>query len=143
MAQESPPMYERFTDRARKVMLLANQEAQRFNHEYIGLLGLVAENNGVAANVLKNLGIDLRKIRIEVEKIVQSGPDMATIGGRSQTPRAKKVIEYSMEEARNLNHNLRRHRTHPAWPVARAGRRCCASADESWADAGGWAKSGF
>ena len=71
-------MYERFTDRARKVMQLANQEAQRFNHEYIGtehiLLGLVKEGSGVAANVLKNLDIDLRKIRLEVEKIVQHGP---------------------------------------------------------------------
>ncbi len=102
-------MYERFTDRARKVMQLANQEAQRFNHEYIGtehiLLGLVKEGSGVAANVLKNLDIDLRKIRLEVEKIVQSGPDMVTLGKLPQTPRAKKVIEYSIEEARNLNHN--------------------------------------
>ena len=102
-------MYERFTDRARKVMQLANQEAQRFNHEYIGtehiLLGLVKEGSGVAANVLKNLDVDLRKIRIEVEKIVQSGPDMVTMGKLPQTPRAKKVIEYAMEEARNLNHN--------------------------------------
>ena len=102
-------MYERFTDRARKVMQLANQEAQRFNHEYIGtehiLLGLVKEGSGVAANVLKNLDADLRKIRLEVEKIVQSGPDMVTMGKLPQTPRAKKVIEYAMEEARNLNHN--------------------------------------
>ncbi|MCX7409175.1 MAG: ATP-dependent Clp protease ATP-binding subunit [Planctomycetales bacterium] len=102
-------MYERFTDRARKVMQLANQEAQRFNHEYIGtehiLLGLVKEGSGVAANVLKNLEVDLRKIRLEVEKIVQSGPDMVTMGKLPQTPRAKKVIEYAMEEARNLNHN--------------------------------------
>jgi ATP-dependent Clp protease ATP-binding subunit ClpC len=102
-------MYERFTDRARKVMQLANQEAQRFNHEYIGtehiLLGLVKEGSGVAANVLKNLDVDLRKIRLEVEKLVQSGPEMVTIGKLPQTPRAKKVIEYSMEEARNLNHN--------------------------------------
>src|SRR5437879_4880340 len=102
-------MYERFTDRARKVMQLANQEAQRFNHEYVGtehvLLGLVKEGSGVAANVLKNLDVDLRKIRIEVEKLVQSGPDMVTMGKLPHTPRAKKVIEYAMEEARNLNHN--------------------------------------
>src|SRR3954466_3868507 len=102
-------MYERFTDRARKGMQLANQEAQRFNHEYIGtehiLLGLVKEGSGVAANVLKNLDVDLRKIRLEVEKLVQSGPDMVTMGKLPQTRRAKKVIEYSMEEARNLNHN--------------------------------------
>jgi len=102
-------MYERFTDRARKVMQLANQEAQRFNHEYIGtehiLLGLVKEDSGVVANVLKNLDIDLRKIRLEVEKIVQSGPDMVTMGKLPHTPRAKKVLELAIEEARNLNHN--------------------------------------
>jgi len=90
-------------------MQLANQEAQRFNHEYIGtehiLLGLVKEGSGVAANVLKNLEVDLRKIRLEVEKLVQSGPEMVTVGKLPQTPRAKKVIEYSMEEARNLNHS--------------------------------------
>src|SRR6201987_4237349 len=102
-------MYERFTDRARKVMQLANQEAERFTHEYIGtehiLLGLVKEGSGVAANVLKNLDIDLRKIRLEIEKIVQSGPAMVTMGKLPQTPRAKKVIEYPIEEAPNLNHN--------------------------------------
>src|SRR6188768_1728214 len=102
-------MFERFTDRARKVMALANQEAQRFNHEYIGtehiLLGLVKEGSGVGANVLKNLDVDLRKVRLEVEKLVKSGPDMVTMGKLPQTPRAKKVIEYSIEEARNLGHN--------------------------------------
>ncbi len=102
-------MFERFTDRARKVMALANQEAQRFNHEYIGtehiLLGLVKEGSGVGANVLKRLDVDLRKVRLEVEKLVKSGPDMVTMGKLPQTPRAKKVIEYAIEEARNLNHN--------------------------------------
>src|SRR5258705_3470604 len=102
-------MFERFTDRARKVMALANQEAQRFNHEYIGtehiLLGLVKEGSGVGANVLKNLDVDLRKVRVEVEQLVKSGPDMVTMGKLPETPRAKKVIEYAIEEARNLNHN--------------------------------------
>ena len=102
-------MFERFTDRARKVMALANQEAQRFNHEYIGtehiLLGLVKEGSGVGANVLKNLDVDLRKVRLEVEKLVKAGPEMVTMGKLPQTPRAKKVIEYAIEEARNLNHN--------------------------------------
>ena len=102
-------MFERFTDRARKVMALANQEAQRFNHEYIGtehiLLGLVKEGSGVGANVLKNLSVDLRKVRLEVEKLVKSGPDMVTMGKLPQTPRAKKVIEFAIEEARTLNHN--------------------------------------
>jgi len=90
-------------------MALANQEAQRFNHEYIGtehiLLGLVKEGSGVGANVLKNMDVDLRKVRLEVEKLVKSGPDMVTMGKLPQTPRAKKVIEYAIEEARNLNHN--------------------------------------
>ena len=102
-------MFERLTARARKVMALANQEAQRFNHEYIGtehiLLGLVKEGSGVGANVLKHLEIDLRKVRLEVEKLVKSGPDMVTMGKLPQTPRAKKVIEYAIEEARSLNHN--------------------------------------
>jgi ATP-dependent Clp protease ATP-binding subunit ClpC len=102
-------MFERFTDRARKVMALANQEAQRFNHEYIGtehiLLGLVKEGSGVGANVLKNLDVDIKKLRLEIEKLVKSGPDMVSMGKLPQTPRAKKVIEYAIEEARALNHN--------------------------------------
>ncbi len=102
-------MFERFTDRARKVMTLANQEAQRFNHEYIGtehiLLGLVKEGSGVGANVLKNLDLDLRKIRLAVEQLVKSGPATVTMGRLPQTPRTKKAIEYAIEEARNLNHN--------------------------------------
>jgi ATP-dependent Clp protease ATP-binding subunit ClpC len=104
-------MYERFTDRARKVMQLANQEARRFNHEYIGtehiLLGLVQEGSGVAADVLKNLDTDLRKIRLEVEKLVMQAPapDELSSGKMPPTPRAKKVIEYAIEEARGLSHN--------------------------------------
>src|ERR1700734_932708 len=103
-------MFERFTDRARKVMALANQEAQRFNHEYIGtehiLLGLVKEGSSIGANVLKDLDVDLRKVRLEVEKLVKSGPDMVTMVKLPQTPRTKKVIGYAIEEARNLNHNF-------------------------------------
>ena len=102
-------MYERFTDRSRKVMQLANQEAQRFNHEYVGtehiLLGLIKEASGIACKILEMRDIDLRKVRLEVEKLVQSGPEMVPMGKLPQTPRAKKVIEFSMEEARNLNHN--------------------------------------
>src|SRR6266540_4070973 len=102
-------MYERFTDRARKVMQLASQEAQRFNHEYIGtehfLLGLIKEGSGVAANVLKNLDIDPRKVRLEVEKIVQAGPPTSVQGKLPQSPRAKKVLDFAIEEARGLNHN--------------------------------------
>ena len=102
-------MFDRFTDRAKKVMNLARQEAQRFNHEYLGtehvLLGLVQEGSGVAANVLKNMGVDLARIRAEVEKLVKSGPSMVTMGQLPFTPRAKKVLELSMEEAHNLGHN--------------------------------------
>ena len=90
-------MYERFTDRAKKIMQLANQEAQRLRHEYIGtehiLLGLVREGSGVAANVLRNLRVDLRDIRLEVEKLLAVGTD-ATKGKLPLTPRAKRVIEY-------------------------------------------------
>ncbi len=102
-------MYEKFSDRARKVMQLANQEAQRFHYEYIGpehiLLGLVKEGGGVAVNVLKNLDIDLLQIKVQVEMIVMAQPDRGVMGKLPQTPRAKKVIEYSIEEARKLNHN--------------------------------------
>ncbi len=83
-------------------MALANEEAQRFNHEYIGtehiLLGCVKEEAG--AKLLEGLGVDLRKMRREVEKLVKSGPDMVTMGKVPLTPRAKKIVEYSIEEAR-------------------------------------------
>ncbi|MCC6671346.1 MAG: ATP-dependent Clp protease ATP-binding subunit [Planctomycetes bacterium] len=102
-------MFDRFTDRAKKVMSFARQEAQKFNHEYIGtehiLLGLIQEGSGVAANVLKNMNIDLEKIRHEVEKLVKTGPSMVTMGQLPFTPRAKKVLELSMEEASQLSHN--------------------------------------
>ena len=102
-------MFERFTDRARRVMGLANQEAVRFNHESIGtehiLLGLIKEGSGVAANVLRNLGVDLKHIRMEIEKKVPSGHEMVTVGRLPFTPRAKKVIELAFEEARALGHN--------------------------------------
>ncbi len=88
-------MFDKFTDRARKVMALAREEAKKFNHEYIGtehiLLGLIKEGSGVAANVLQNLDIDLKKIRMEVEKIVQAGPDLVSVGQLPFTPRVKKV----------------------------------------------------
>ena len=102
-------MFDRFTDRARKVMTYARQEAIRFNHDYVGtehiLLGLVKEGSGVAANVLENLGVDLEKVRLEVEKLVRTGPATVTKGDKPYTSRAKKVLELAMEEARNLDHN--------------------------------------
>jgi ATP-dependent Clp protease ATP-binding subunit ClpC len=100
-------MHNRFTDRAKKVMQLASQEAQRFNHEYVGtehiLIGIVKEGCGVAAKVLKNLGVDSPRICFEVDKIVQSGPEALTPGMPRPTPRAKRMLEYSIEEARRLN----------------------------------------
>lgn len=102
-------MYERFTDRARKVMQLANQEAQRFNHEYIGtehvLLGLIKEGSGVAANVLKNMDVDIRKVRLEVERLIAVAPEATAMGKLPLTPRAKKIIEWSLVESKELGHN--------------------------------------
>ncbi len=102
-------MFERFTERARKVMALANQEAQRFNHEHLGtehiLLGLVKEGSGVGPYALKNLGVDLHKVRVAVEKRIKAGPDMVSMGKLPQTEHSKKVLEHAVEEARNLSHN--------------------------------------
>jgi len=102
-------MFERFTERARKVILLAKGEAKRFNHDYIGtehiLLGLLREGKGVAAAVLKSLGLSLNKIRLEIEKLVKPGPPTKIEGDVPFTPRAKKVMELAMEEARALGHN--------------------------------------
>lgn len=102
-------MYEKFTDRARKVMQLASQEAQRFNHESIGtehlLLGLVKEGSGLAVRVLKNLDVDRRKIRREVEKIVKANPLSLAQDRLPLTRHATKVVEYAIGEAQNLNHD--------------------------------------
>jgi len=90
-------------------MGLARQEAQRFNHDYIGtehiLLGLIQEGSGVAADVLKNLDVDPKRIRQEIEKLVSHGTTMVTMGQLPFTPRAKKVLELALEEASNLGHN--------------------------------------
>ena len=103
------PAFNRFTERARKVILLAKEEAKRFRHGYIGtehlLLGLVKEGEGVAAAVLTSLGLDFENIKFEVEKLVQTGPEKVTSNDIPFTPRAKKVIELAMDEARNLGHN--------------------------------------
>jgi len=102
-------MFNRFTERARKVIVYAKEEARRFNHDYIGtehlLLGLVREGEGVAAAVLQKLGLDLETIRIEVEKLVQPGPQTQVLGDIPFTPRSKKALELSAEEARALGHN--------------------------------------
>ncbi|MDE2747009.1 MAG: ATP-dependent Clp protease ATP-binding subunit [Chloroflexota bacterium] len=100
--------FDKFTERARRVLTLAQEEAQRFNHNYIGtehlLLGLVREGDGVAAKVLSNLGVELGKVRSAVEFIIGRG-DRAVLGEIGLTPRAKKVIELAVDEARRLNHH--------------------------------------
>src|SRR5439155_21185051 len=100
--------YDKFTERARRVLTLAQEEALRFNHNYIGtehlLLGLVREGEGVAAKVLANLGVELNKVRSAVEFIIGRG-DRAVMGEIGLTPRAKKVIELSVDEARRLRHH--------------------------------------
>ncbi len=99
--------FEKFSERARRVLSLAQEEAQRFNHNYIGtehiLLGLVRETDGVAAKVLSNLGIELSKVRSAVEFIIGRGERSGT-GDIGLTPRAKKVIELAVDEARRLGH---------------------------------------
>src|SRR5690349_1175095 len=100
--------FDKFTERARKVLSLAQEEAQRFNHPYIGtehlLLGLVREGEGVAARVLTNMGVQLPKVRSAVEFIIGRG-EGAVIGDIGLTPRAKKVLELAVDEGRRLNHH--------------------------------------
>jgi ATP-dependent Clp protease ATP-binding subunit ClpC len=100
--------FDKFTDRARKVLTLAQDEAQRFNHNYIGtehlLLGLVREGEGVAARVLENMNVELAKVRTAVEFIIGRG-DRPVVGVVGLTQRAKRVIELAIDEARRLGHN--------------------------------------
>ena len=100
--------FDKFTERARKVLALAQEEAHRFNHNYIGtehiLLGLIREGSGVGAKTLVNLGADLGKVRAAVEFIIGRG-ERKSRGEVGLTPRAKKVIELAVDEARQLNHN--------------------------------------
>ena len=103
-----PSRFEKFSERARRVLSLAQEEAQRFNHNYIGtehiLLGLVRETEGVAAKVLANLSVELVKVRSAVEFIIGRG-ERPTPGEIGLTPRAKKVIELAVDEARRLGHH--------------------------------------
>jgi hypothetical protein len=103
-------MYEQFTDRARKVLQLANQEAQHLNHESIApehiLLGLVKEGTGVAAKLFMNLRVSLQKIRLEVEKIAPAGPQVMSPGKLPYAPETMQVIENAIEEANKLQHNF-------------------------------------
>ncbi len=102
-------MSNRFTERAQRVILIAQEEAKRLNHDYVGtehiLLGLIALGEGVAAQVLANLGVDLRRVRSEIEKIVGTGDNVMLLGEIPFTPRAKKVLEYAVEEAQHMGHS--------------------------------------
>ena len=101
-------MFERFTDRARRVVVLAQDEARRLDHDYIGtehlLLGLLHEGQGVAAQALDGLGVDLAEVRRRVEEIIGRGQH-APSGHIPFTPRAKKVLELSLREALDLGHD--------------------------------------
>jgi ATP-dependent Clp protease ATP-binding subunit ClpC len=102
-------MHDKFTERVRKVIYLAREEAARLQHDYIGtehlLLGVIREGEGIAATVLNNLGLDLDRIRQEVENMVSPSGGTMTIGEIPFTPRAKRVLELAVEEARTLGHN--------------------------------------
>ncbi|MFO8053223.1 MAG: Clp protease N-terminal domain-containing protein, partial [Candidatus Omnitrophota bacterium] len=102
-------MFNRFTERARKVLVLAKEESRRFNHDYIGtehiLLGLIREGEGVACAVLQNIGMDLGRLRAEIEKLMSPGAAASVLGDIPFTPRAKKALELATEEARSLGHN--------------------------------------
>lgn len=102
-------MFERFTERARRILTLAQEEARRLAHDYIGsehiLLGLIREGEGMACEVLNQLGINLESVRIEVEKHISKGSGIPTMGNATFTPHAKRVLEMAVDEARTLNHN--------------------------------------
>src|ERR671935_386622 len=101
--------FDRFNDRAKRVLALAQDEAIRFNHNYIGtehlLLGLVREGEGVAARVLDSLGVELSKVRTAVEFIIGRGDSTTSPSEITLSPRTKKVIELAIDEARKLGHS--------------------------------------
>ncbi|HEV8663083.1 MAG TPA: ATP-dependent Clp protease ATP-binding subunit [Candidatus Methylomirabilis sp.] len=102
-------MFERFTERARKVIILAREEAIRLGHNFVGtehlLLGLIREGDGLAVAILKKLNVNLSAVKSDVEKIVSVGSEVAPAGEIPFTPQAKKVLEYAISEARSLGHN--------------------------------------
>ena len=101
-------MFERFTEKAIKVVMLAQEEARRLGHNFVGteqiMLGLIGEGTGIAAKVLKSMGISLKEARVEVEKIIGRGSGFVAVE-IPFTPRAKRVLELALEEARQLGHN--------------------------------------
>ena len=102
-------MFERFTERARKVIILAREEAIRLGHNFVGtehlLLGLIREGDGLAVAILKKLNVNISAVKAEIEKIVSAGSEFSPAGEIPFTPQAKKVLEYAISEARSLGHN--------------------------------------
>lgn len=109
-AQPTQMMFERFTEKAIKVVMLAQEEARRLGHNFVGteqiLLGLIGESTGIAAKVLKSMGVNLKDARVEVEKIIGRGSGFVAVE-IPFTPRAKRVLELSLEEARQLGVSFR------------------------------------
>ncbi|MBI3016344.1 MAG: ATP-dependent Clp protease ATP-binding subunit ClpC, partial [Candidatus Tectomicrobia bacterium] len=102
-------MFKRFTERARKVIILAREEAERYQHEYLGtehiLLGILKDGGGIAITVMQKLGADLKQVRLEIERHLPKSLNTTIVGDIPFTPRAKKVLEYAVEEARLMGHN--------------------------------------
>ncbi|TAK04324.1 MAG: ATP-dependent Clp protease ATP-binding subunit, partial [Candidatus Manganitrophaceae bacterium] len=102
-------MFEKFTDRGRKIIILAREEAERHQNDYLGtehlVLALLREGDGIALAVIKKMGLSIEQIRLEVERNLPSGSNTMTFGEIPFTPRVKKVIEYAVEEAKLLGHN--------------------------------------
>ncbi len=144
LARHAVAMFERFTDRARRVVVLAQEEARLLNHSYIGtehlLLGLIHEGDGVAARSLESLGISLVVVRGRVEDIIGHGLE-APSGHIPFTPRSKKVLELSLREALALEPQLHRHRAHPPRPHSRGRRGRRAGAREPRCEPRGRARS--
>jgi ATP-dependent Clp protease ATP-binding subunit ClpC len=102
-------MFERFTDRGRKIIILAREEAERHQNDYLGtehlVLAILREGDGVALAVIKKMGLSPEQVRLEIERNLPTGGSTMTFGEIPFTPRVKKVIEFSIEEAKLLGHN--------------------------------------
>ncbi|MBT4094347.1 MAG: ATP-dependent Clp protease ATP-binding subunit ClpC, partial [Nitrospinaceae bacterium] len=102
-------MFKRFTERARKVIILAREEADNYRHEYLGtehiLLGVLKDGGGIAIAVLQKLGVDPKQLRLELERNLPKSTSGPVEGDIPFTPKAKKVLEYAVEEARLMGHN--------------------------------------
>src|SRR3989304_9402451 len=102
-------MFKKFTERARRVIILAREEAERYQHEYLGtehiLLGILKDGGGIAVTVMQKLGADVKQVRLEIERHLPKSVNTTIVGDIPFTPRAKKVLEYAVEEARLMGPN--------------------------------------